>query len=342
MAVWCYQEVAGVGEALAVLGGEGDDEGAELADGDGDEAGEDERPVAVAGGEKLRADAAVLGEDLGGGGARLDVEHVVDPLEAEDLELAREAEQHAHQEEHARAVHPRRHRGHQRHRAPRHADAGEGERRLDAYGGEEEYGLVRGLDAERREEQRGEEAERAVQLPRVPAPHERGVVAEPAVEEQQLPEPAAAAEEGRERGERDRRQPRRRGLRDAVERDRRRGHGGRPGVGAQRERHGGGDGERQREERRVRRGPRGAGGVVQRAPLQEHPEAAQLVVDHRLAPRVRRVQQQRLRRRRRRQQRRRPRRHGRRLLLLRIHCHWNSWIIRFDSYASKYIVVVIE
>lgn len=164
MAVWCYQEVAGVGEALAVLGGEGDDEGAELADGDGDEAGEDERPVAVAGGEKLRADAAVLGEDLGGGGARLDVEHVVDPLEAEDLELAREAEQHAHQEEHARAVHPRRHRGHQRHRAPRHADAGEGERRLDAYGGEEEYGLVRGLDAERREEQRGEEAERAVQL----------------------------------------------------------------------------------------------------------------------------------------------------------------------------------
>ena len=52
--VWCavraYQEVAGVGEALGVPGREGDEERAELADGDGDEAADDEHPVPVAGG----------------------------------------------------------------------------------------------------------------------------------------------------------------------------------------------------------------------------------------------------------------------------------------------------
>jgi hypothetical protein len=110
-----YQEIAGVGEALGVPGGQRDEKRAELAHGDGDEAADDEGPVAVAGGEQLLADAAVLGVDLGSGGARLDVEHVVDALEAQDLELAGEAEQHAHQQEHPRAVHPRRQCRHQRH-----------------------------------------------------------------------------------------------------------------------------------------------------------------------------------------------------------------------------------
>jgi len=321
-AVRAYQEVAGVGEALGVPRREGDDERAELADGDCDEAADDEHPVPVAGGEQLRADAAVLREDLsGGGGARLHVEHAVDALEAQDLELAGEAEQHADKKEHPRAVHPRRHRGEQRHRAPRHEQSGEREHRggrLHPDGAEEEDGLVRGLHAERREQERGQGAERAVQLPRVPAPDEGGVVAERAVEEQQLPEAAEAAEEGGQRGEGDDGEPRGGGLRNAVEGDGGRRVPGQRGVGAERQRHRGGDQERQRHERRVRGGATRAGAVVQRAPLQEHAEAAQLVVDHRLALRVRRVQQQRLLRRRRRRGVRLRRRAL--LLVLRVHC----------------------
>jgi hypothetical protein len=142
---------------------------------------------------------------------------------------------------------------------------------------------VRGLGAEGRQQERGEKAEGAVELARVPAAHERGVVAEPAVEEQQLPEPAAAAEEGGQREERDGREPR----------DGRRGGRRERWVGAERERLGGGDEQREREEGAVRGGAAGPAGVVQQAPLQEHAEVAQLVVDHRLAPRVRRVQEQR-------------------------------------------------
>ena len=82
------QEVAGVGEALGVPGGEDDEERTELADGDGDEAADDERPVPVAGGQQLRPDAAVLGEDLGGGGVGAVVLVAVrQPVRAELLRL---------------------------------------------------------------------------------------------------------------------------------------------------------------------------------------------------------------------------------------------------------------
>lgn len=272
-----YEEVAGVGEALSVLGGERDEEGAELADGDGDEAAEDEHPVPVARGEQLRPDPAVLREDLVRPGARrlLDVEHVVDPLEAQDLELAGEPEQHAHQQEHPRPVHPRRHRQHQRHRSPRHlmeeGRGGEwrcGPRRwqggLEADGGEEEDCLVARLDAERWEEDERQDAEGAVELALVAAAHGGGVVAEPAVEEQKPPEPAAAcaiagaaAEEGGEREEGDGGERRGRERGEAVEGDGGRGRRGERGVGAERGGDGGGDGEGEGEEGGVGGGARG-------------------------------------------------------------------------------------
>jgi hypothetical protein len=93
-----YQEVAILGEALAVLGRDGDEQSAELADGDDDDTTDDEHPVPVAGGEQLRPDAPVLDEDVVRGGSRLHIEHVVDSLEVQDLEHAGESEQHAHQQ----------------------------------------------------------------------------------------------------------------------------------------------------------------------------------------------------------------------------------------------------
>lgn len=127
-------------------------------------------------------------------------------------------------------------------------------------------------------------AEGAVQLPVVAVTDEGGVVAEGAVQEEELPE-AMPAEEGGEGQEGHGGEARRRELDQLVQGDR----GGR-GWRADVERGGGGKDDGEGHEGSVGGGPAAGGGVVEGAPFQADAEVAELVVDDGLGAGVRRVQ----------------------------------------------------
>lgn len=191
-----YHDVARVAEVLLRFGGQNNHEGTQLARRYGHQATEDEDSVPVAGDQQLPLYPHVFPKDgLAMGSVSL-VEHLVEALEAQYLELASEAEQDADEQEHPGAVHPGGERGDEGDGVPGDAGRRGGERDGDGDGGEEED-LVRELDGEGGEEDIDEVAERAVELAGVAVADESGVVAEGPVEEEELAE-AVAAEEGGE------------------------------------------------------------------------------------------------------------------------------------------------